>query len=77
MKNNLKTPKNNVKVKVRLINDKVIKGTLNISGYERLSDFLNNNNNTTYLSLYESVYNAEQNGFVLINKNNILFIVED
>jgi hypothetical protein len=62
--------KKDCKVRVVLNNDLEFFGFVNIVGYNRLSDFLNKNNDT-FLRLYIN------DNVTLINKRHILFVKED
>ena len=61
--------KKDCKVRVVLNNDLEFFGFVNIVGYNRLSDFLNKNNDT-FLRLYIN------DNVTLINKRHILFVKE-
>ncbi len=69
-------PKENCKVKIKtfLENTVTISGTVNISGFDRLSDFINYKDQD-FISVYKinNLINIKE---IILNKRNIAFISE-
>jgi len=66
----------NKRIKVLLTNDKFMSGDINIVGFKRLSDFINNNNDT-HLSLTNVMLNGKSHSFMMLNKNNVIGYFEE
>lgn len=62
---------NNVKVKIILENSKVITGTVNIVGYNRFSDFIEQEK-VQYLKLKDVTFAGNPYKFIMINRNKII-----
>ena len=71
----LKYATENKRVRVLLINDKFMSGDINIVGFERLSDFINNNKDS-HISLTNVMLNGKHS-FMLLNKNNVIGYFEE
>ena len=73
--NNKTVPIKNIKVQVKLISGDVVIGDLNISGFDRYSDFIKKNNDDC-INLSKALINAQSLGniFVTIFKSNITYI---
>lgn len=63
--------KQSILVVLILLSGKNICGELNINGYDRLSDFLNNDTDT-HLKLYQTIISKES-PFIIIPKINVLY----
>lgn len=78
MKNmiDLKIPTVDKQVKILLISGETINGKINISGYNRVSDFLLKDE-SNFLVAYESVVQGIGGKEIIINKNSIITIREE
>ena len=72
----LKYATENKRVRVLLINDKFMSGDINIVGFERLSDFINNNKDS-HISLTNVMLNGKSHSFMMLNKNNVIGYFEE
>lgn len=61
----------NIKIKVLLVTDKILTGSINISGFNRFSDFIINSNED-HIKLTDVTLNGKNYPFMLLNKSSIL-----
>ncbi|MFU8769928.1 MAG: hypothetical protein ACNA7H_09345 [Desulfotignum sp.] len=60
----------NVKTKIILDNEKIISGTVNVAGYDRFSDFIENEK-TDHLKLTDVTIDGSKYKFLLLNRKTI------
>jgi len=72
MNNELKISTKDVKVKLTLVNRQSITGTLNIIGYDRLSDFIEIDKGK-HLKLYNATTEGNTLNFILVTKVHVLY----
>lgn len=61
----------NIKVKIILDNDKKISCTINMAGYDRFSDFIENEK-SDHLKLTNATLDGNKYDFLLLNKKRIV-----
>jgi len=61
----------NIKLKIILDNDKKISCTINMAGYERFSDFIENEK-ADHLKLTDVTLDGNKYDFLLLNKKRII-----
>ncbi|PIE61021.1 MAG: hypothetical protein CSA29_05475 [Desulfobacterales bacterium] len=68
----MKYNREDIKVRIVLVNDKVITGRLNMNGFNRLSDFLDQDDNAN-LKVYDAVYAGNPKiDFIIIPKSKVV-----
>jgi len=64
---------NKAKIAVSLSDGTIIKGTLNIRKYNRLSDYLNSKEADPFLIIYDAVMAGATGKVVIINREHIVW----
>ncbi len=68
----MKYSREDIKVRIVLVNDRVITGRLNMNGFDRLSDFLDQDSNAN-LKVYNATYSGNTKiDFVIIPKSKVI-----
>lgn len=67
---------NNINVKILLINEKYLTASVNIIGFERFSDFINDMKED-HLKLTNVILNGKEYPFMLLNKNHVIGYFEN
>jgi len=65
--------KKSIYVKIKLINSGIVSGYMNIAGYDRLSDLINDNKNR-FLIVYSAVDCGIEDNILMICKDQIISI---
>ena len=68
---------NTAKVEIRLTDNTVIKGLLNIRRYNRVSDFLNSKDTDQFLTIYDVVMGSVKHKFITINRDHIIWAIPE
>jgi hypothetical protein len=68
---------NKTKISIRLVDGTVMKGSLNLHKYNRVSDCLNSKDSDQFLTIYDGCMEGAEGKVVIINRDHIIWAIPE